>query len=85
MHCYVKDIHLILLSKHLRILISTVMKMNGQRLLNQSERKLGVDTVQNLVDETLNDKVKQAMYQKGIPFERIDQFIEKKENEEDGD
>jgi len=33
----------------------------------------------------LNDKVKQAMYQKGIPFERIDHFIEKKENEEDGD
>lgn len=34
---------------------------------------------------TLNDKVKQAMYQKGIPFEKIDQFIEMKENEEDGD
>jgi regulatory protein len=33
----------------------------------------------------LNDKVKQAMYQKGIPFERIDQFIDKKENEEHGD
>ena len=33
----------------------------------------------------LNDKVKQAMYQKGIPFERIDHFIDKKENEEDGD
>lgn len=34
---------------------------------------------------TLNDKVKQAMYQKGIPFERIDHFIDKKENEDDGD
>ncbi len=33
----------------------------------------------------LNNRVKQAMYQKGIPFEKIDQFIEKKENEEDGD
>ncbi len=33
----------------------------------------------------LNNRVKQAMYQKGIPFDKIDQFIEKKENEEDGD
>jgi len=33
----------------------------------------------------LRNRVKQAMYQKGIPFERIDSFIEKKENEEDGD
>ena len=33
----------------------------------------------------LRKRVKQAMYQKGIPFERIDSFIEKKENEEDGD
>ncbi len=31
----------------------------------------------------LNNRVKQAMYQKGIPFDRIDAFIEKKENEED--
>lgn len=31
----------------------------------------------------LHNRVKQAMYQKGIPFERIDQFIEKKENEDD--
>ncbi len=34
---------------------------------------------------SLNNRVKQAMYQKGIPFDRIDAFIEKKENEEDGD
>lgn len=33
----------------------------------------------------LNNRVKQAMYQKGIPFDRIEAFIEKKENEEDGD
>ncbi|MCG7336813.1 recombination regulator RecX [Sporosarcina sp. ACRSM] len=33
----------------------------------------------------LNNRVKQAMYQKGIPFDRIDAFIAKKENEEDGD
>lgn len=33
----------------------------------------------------LRDKVKQAMYQKGIPFDRINQFIDKKENEEDGE
>ncbi len=31
----------------------------------------------------LNNRVKQSMYQKGIPFERIDRFIEKKENEND--
>lgn len=30
-------------------------------------------------------RVKQAMYQKGIPFDRIDAFIEKKELEEDGE
>lgn len=30
-----------------------------------------------------NNRVKQAMYQKGIPFDRIDSFIEKKENEEE--
>jgi regulatory protein len=30
------------------------------------------------------NRVKQSMYQKGIPFDRIDSFIEKKENE-DGD
>lgn len=29
------------------------------------------------------NRVKQAMYQKGIPFDRIDQFIEMKEQEED--
>ncbi|WP_225942112.1 recombination regulator RecX [Sporosarcina limicola] len=34
---------------------------------------------------SLNNRVKQAMYQKGIPFDKIDSFIEKKENEEDGD
>ena len=33
----------------------------------------------------LHNRVKQAMYQKGIPFDRIDAFIEKKENEEDGE
>ncbi|MFJ7936625.1 recombination regulator RecX [Sporosarcina sp. NPDC096371] len=33
----------------------------------------------------LHNRVKQAMYQKGIPFERIDAFIDKKENEENGD
>lgn len=32
-----------------------------------------------------NNRVKQAMYQKGIPFDQIDRFIEKKENEDDGD
>ncbi|MCZ2260241.1 recombination regulator RecX [Sporosarcina sp. G11-34] len=32
----------------------------------------------------LHNRVKQAMYQKGISFDRIDRFIEKKENEEDG-
>ena len=58
-------------------------KMSGQALLSQLERKHGVDTVRNLVVRDLNNRVKQAMYQKGIPFERIDQFIEKKENEED--
>lgn len=31
----------------------------------------------------LNNRVKQSMYQKGIPFDRIDWFIEKKENEDD--
>lgn len=31
----------------------------------------------------LNNRVKQSMYQKGIPFDRIDQFIEQKENEDD--
>lgn len=31
----------------------------------------------------LHNRVKQSMYQKGIPFERIDRFIEKKENEDD--
>ncbi|MHA6260281.1 recombination regulator RecX [Sporosarcina sp. CAU 1771] len=31
------------------------------------------------------NRVKQAMYQKGIPFDRIDDFIEKKENEENDD
>ena len=31
----------------------------------------------------LNNRVKQSMYQKGIPFDRIDRFIEKKENEDD--
>jgi len=31
----------------------------------------------------LHNRVKQAMNQKGIPFDRIDQFIEKKENEDD--
>lgn len=31
------------------------------------------------------DRVKQAMYQKGIPFNLIDEFIDKKENEEDGE
>ena len=30
-------------------------------------------------------RVKQAMYRKGIPFDRIDEFIEKKELEEDGE
>lgn len=30
----------------------------------------------------LHNRVKQSMYQKGIPFDRIDLFIEKKENEE---
>ena len=30
----------------------------------------------------LHNRVKQAMYQKGIPFDRIDLFIEKKENED---
>ncbi len=34
-------------------------------------------------DRDLHNKVKQSMYQKGIPFERIDQFIEQKENEDD--
>ncbi|MDN4608384.1 recombination regulator RecX [Sporosarcina highlanderae] len=33
----------------------------------------------------LRNRVKQSMYQKGIPLERIERFIEKKENEEDGD
>lgn len=33
----------------------------------------------------LGDRVKQALYQKGIPFEYIDRFIEKKENEVDDD
>ena len=32
-----------------------------------------------------NNRVKQAMYQKGISFDRIDRFIKEKENEEDGD
>lgn len=31
-----------------------------------------------------NMRVKQALYRKGIPFEKIDEFIEMKENEEDG-
>lgn len=31
----------------------------------------------------LHNRVKKAMYDKGIPFERIDQFIEMKENEDD--
>ena len=31
----------------------------------------------------LNNKVKQSMYQKGIPLDRIDRFIENKENEDD--
>lgn len=31
----------------------------------------------------LNNRVKQSMYQKGIPFDRIDRFIEQKENEND--
>ena len=31
----------------------------------------------------LRNRVKQSMYQKGIPFDRIDGFIEKKENEDD--
>lgn len=31
----------------------------------------------------LRNRVKQAMYQKGIPFDRIDSFIDKKENEDD--
>ena len=30
----------------------------------------------------LRQRVKQTLYQKGIPFDRIDQFIEEKENEE---
>lgn len=30
-----------------------------------------------------NNRVKQSMYQKGIPFDRIDQFIEMKEQEDD--
>lgn len=30
-----------------------------------------------------NNRVKRAMYQKGIPMDRIDQFIEQKEREED--
>jgi len=34
-------------------------------------------------DRDLHNRVKQAMYQKGIPFDRIDLFIEKKENEDD--
>lgn len=33
----------------------------------------------------LHNRVKQAMYQKGIPFEHIDDFIEKKGNEKDDD
>lgn len=31
----------------------------------------------------LRNRVKQSMYQKGIPLDRIERFIEKKENEED--
>ena len=31
----------------------------------------------------LKNRVKQSMYQKGIPFDRIDWFIDKKENEDD--
>ncbi|WP_172373433.1 recombination regulator RecX [Sporosarcina jiandibaonis] len=30
-----------------------------------------------------NNRVKQSMYQKGIPLDRIDRFIEEKENEDD--
>jgi regulatory protein len=30
-----------------------------------------------------NNRVKQSLYQKGIPFDRIDRFIEMKENEDD--
>ncbi|WP_339254027.1 recombination regulator RecX [Sporosarcina sp. FSL W8-0480] len=33
----------------------------------------------------LKNRVKQSMYQKGIPLDRIERFIEKKENEEDGE
>lgn len=33
----------------------------------------------------LRNRVKQAMYQKGIPLEQIERFIQKKENEEYGD
>lgn len=33
----------------------------------------------------LRNRVKQAMYQKGIPLEKIALFIEKKENEDDGE
>jgi len=33
----------------------------------------------------LHNRVKQAMYQKGIPFDKIDAFIDKKENEDDGE
>lgn len=33
---------------------------------------------------SLRQRVKQSMYQKGIPLEQIDEFIEMKRNEEDG-
>ena len=85
MHCFVKGIHLILLNKRLRILDFDREEDEWTAITESIGEKAWRRYSSKFSGRNLNDRVKQAMYQKGIPFERIDHFIEKKENEEDGD
>ncbi|MFC4410187.1 recombination regulator RecX [Chungangia koreensis] len=54
-------------------------------LLNKQGEKIWNKYSGKYKGSELHYRVKQALYQKGVPSERIDRFIERKEAEEDGE
>ena len=60
-----------------------LMRMSGIEVTESIGEKAWRRYSSKFSGRDLNNRVKQSMYQKGIPFDRIDRFIEKKENEDD--